>query len=67
MRLADALNAAAFLVHKNKDPFACSSTRSRDETPHLIRTFNIAREKNEPGGARRGEKRRFGRAEIRAR
>jgi hypothetical protein len=67
MRLAEALNAAAFLVDENEDPFARSSARCRNETPHLIRAFNIAPKENEPGRACRGKERRLVRAEIRAR
>ena len=67
MRLAEALNAATLLIDKNEYPSSCSSARRCNEAQHLIRAFNITREENEPGGPRCGEKRSFGRGEMRAR
>jgi hypothetical protein len=67
MRLAEALNAAAFLINEHEHLFTCSSARRCNKPPHLTGAFNISREENEPGGPCPGKERRLVRAEIRAR
>jgi hypothetical protein len=53
VRLAEPLNAPALLVDEYEDLIARSIPRCRNKTPHLVRAFDVAREKDKPGGTRR--------------